>query len=147
MIYGLIYFDLDLNLDLETLNITSGIVLIIEYFDFDSINYLNLNWKDSGIPLRRQPAAWSLRCSMPVSESPLDLSCSTLLVSPSFPHIPYMCVSLNEWRIEPRKVLQINFEGERLNRYSSMVIDSVRRSLNAKQEQTTEVRFFKRINV
>ena len=43
LIYGLIYFELDLNLDLETLNITSGIVLIIEYFDFDSINYLNLN--------------------------------------------------------------------------------------------------------
>ena len=45
LIYGLIYFELDLNLDLdlETLNMTSGIVLIIEYFDFDSINYLNLN--------------------------------------------------------------------------------------------------------
>ena len=34
------------------------------------------------------------------------------------------------------------FKGERLNRYSSMVIDSVRRSLNAKQEQTTEVNIF-----
>ena len=87
-----------------------------------------------GIQPQRQPVVWCSPCSMPASESPLDLSCSTLLVSPfvffvrhiSDHHTTVICTYLEgiAWctlycasleRIKTKSTLYVMFEVDRLN--------------------------------